>query len=55
MHECIHILNDIDNGQDVKKGTKTFLWFGDEMFCHIFELYKKKDCNFLVNEQSNEF
>jgi len=24
MHECFHIFNDNDNGQDVKKGTRTF-------------------------------
>jgi hypothetical protein len=38
MCEWIHICNDVDSEQDVKKITKTFLWFGNEAFCQNFEL-----------------
>jgi len=29
-----------------RKAQKHFLWFGDEKFCHIFELYKNKGLQF---------
>jgi hypothetical protein len=37
MHECIHTCNDIDSGQNVKKTLKYFLWYENEVFCHIFQ------------------
>jgi len=33
-----HICNEVDVGQNMKKTTKTFFWFGNEVFCQIFEL-----------------
>lgn len=43
MHECIHIFNDNDNGQDVKKGTRTFfvVW-GWNVLSHFLIIYKKR-------------
>jgi hypothetical protein len=33
--------NDVDSEQNVKTTTITFLWFINEAFCWLFELYKK--------------
>jgi hypothetical protein len=41
MHEWIHICSDIDNGQDVGKATKTFLWLKNDNLCQFLELQKK--------------
>jgi len=37
MCEWMHICNVVDS-EDVKKITKTFLWFRNEAFCQNFEL-----------------
>jgi len=55
MCEWIHICTDVDNGQDVEKIIRTFLWFGNEAFCQIFEWIVMREwvhtCNDLDSEQ----
>jgi hypothetical protein len=48
MHECIHICDDIDSGQNVKKKLKHFLQYKNEAFYHIFS--KNEKYNFLASE-----
>ncbi len=33
MCEWRHLCNDDDSGQNMKKSTKTFFWFGNKTFC----------------------
>jgi len=53
--EWIHICNDVDSEQNVKRTTITFLWFINEAFCWLFELLKKIGIviTMLVNKRMN--
>ncbi len=42
MDEWICIYNNVVSEHDLKKVNIIFFWFGNEVFCHCFDLSKKK-------------
>ncbi len=55
MHEWIYICNDVDNGQKMKKTTKTFCELGMRPLINFLHYQKRNwDYNFHANEPHSE-